>query len=323
MSLAAKLGQSGSEFELVQLLRLVAKHRQQDGFKRIRIQANPHPHGAERQVDNVMFNAQGVTIAANQTSLSSGSAVVPAYVYEELLSAYHQESFSLSDFLNIFNDRYFKQFAKVKASGHLLLNLELDKQKKLSETRAQTLMDSLCQVAGVPNRQQFASWVRHAFGLGLGTRSLPLLKRMLSDYFDFDVSLRVKPVSKYRLAQSECSRLGQKGQNNQLGKGLFLGSRCWVPLRRINVTIRPKNQQELLFLKKDRAWRHELANMVRFYLRDKTEVAVFLKAPGTWYDSARLSSDREQTVRLGRGFHLSGSRLGSEQITNLLHLVKD
>lgn len=62
--------------------------------------------------------------------------------------------------------------------------------------------------------------------------------------------------------------------------------------------------------------------MTRYYLRDKTEIGIFLKAPDIWFERTKLSAKQNETLCLGRGFHIKSTQQ-DKPVVYLIHLVKD
>jgi predicted component of type VI protein secretion system len=331
------------QFDLVQLIRVLNRHfaQSEHPFELV-VEADPMPNNKAGSVSAFELVGQKAIIASSKTSLTSGYSVVPNYIYEELLNAFHDEQYALNDFLNMFNDRYFKIYVRTVEKCHLLLTDELDRYAKSTEYRRNRqqrqqiqLSNCLAQLSALPDEANNKKWLGYSLVLGSANRSLPDLQRVLSDYFSLKVSIESGQLNKYKLEQESWTRLGAANsvenqfnttrslqQNTQLGRGFLLGKRCWLPEQRINITVEAESRSQLKFLIEDNAWYLELTQMTRCYLRDKTEIALNLKAPDNWFERIQLSEDIEKTVRLGRGFHLKNSQQ-NKPVVYLLHLVKD
>ncbi|MCJ8295621.1 MAG: type VI secretion system baseplate subunit TssG [Colwellia sp.] len=331
------------DFDLVQLVRVLNRHfaKVAKPFELI-IEADPMPNNIAAEISHFDLVGQQAIISSSKTSLTSGYSVVPTYIYEELLTAFHDEQYALADFLNIFNDRYFKLYVRTVEKTHLLLTDEIDRyinsasfQQKHHKKSQVQLASCLAQLSALPDELEAKNWLGYSMILGSPNRSLDDLQQVLADYFSLKVSINSGQLNKYKLDQENWTRLGAKKplnnqrangqllpQNNQLGRGFLLGQRCWLSKQRVNITLEAKSQQQLTFLVDDSAWSRELASMTRSYLRDKTEIAIYLKAPDSWFHNIQLSVDIEKTVRLGRGFHLKNSQQ-NKPVVYLNHLVKD
>jgi len=343
VSLMEQIQDGPENFDLVQLIRVLNRHFSAlaKPFELV-IEADPMPNNLAAEISDFDIVGQKATISSSKTSLTSGHSVVPIYIYEELLTAFHEEQYALADFLNIFNVRYFKLYVRTVEKTHLLLTDEIDRylnstsfqQKHHKKTQVQ-LASCLAQLSALPDEVEVKNWLGYSMILGSPNRSLDDLQQVLADYFSLKVSINSGQLNKYKLDQESWTRLGVKKslgnqadngkfaeQNNQLGRGFLLGQRCWLSKQRVNITLEAKSQEQLKFLVDDTAWSRELANITRSYLRDKTEIAIYLKAPDSWFQSIQLSVDIEKTVRLGRGFHLKNSQQ-NKPVVYLNHLVKD
>jgi len=341
--LIEQVQQAPENFDLVQLVRVLNRHfsKVAKPFELI-IEADPLPNNIDAEISDFDLVGQKAIISSSKTSLTSGYSVVPIYIYEELLTAFHEEQYALADFLNIFNDRYFKLYVRTVEKTHLLLTDEIDRylnsrsfQLKHHKKAQVQLASCLAQLSALPDEVEVKNWLGYSMILGSPNRSLDDLQQVLADYFSLKVSIYSGQLNKYKLDQESWTRLGVRKplnneekkakiseQNNQLGRGFLLGQRCWLSKKRVNITLEAESKQQLEFLVDDSAWSRELANITRSYLRDKTEVAIYLKAPDSWFQSIQLSVDIEKTVRLGRGFHLKNSQQ-NKPVVYLNHLVKD
>jgi len=322
------------KFNLVQLVRVINRYlaKAATPFDLV-IEADAMPNNFSGQITALSFEQNKATITSSQTSLSSGNAVVPLYIYETLLTAFHQEQYALTDFLNIFNNRYFKLFARTVEQKHLLLVDEIDRFFQDNTNQKQqhiSLANCIAQIAGLPNNKQTNSWLGYGLILGSPNRSIKSLQQVLCDFFSLAITVKSEPLTQYQLSPQCWTQLGSTkggdgkntGKNNQLGQGFLLGKKTWLSNQSINITVQVETAQQLQLLTDDNAWFQELAQMTRYYLRDKTELAIYLEAPNKWFKRTVLSNISDKTVRLGRGFHITSSQQ-DEPIVYLIHLVKD
>jgi predicted component of type VI protein secretion system len=342
-SLIDRVQQDPESFDLVQLVRVLNRHFSKiaEPFELV-IEADPMPNNISTEISDFDLIGQKAIISSSKTSLTSGYSVVPIYIYEELLTAFHEEQYALADFLNIFNDRYFKLYVRTVEQTHLLLTDEIDRylnstsfQQKHQKKAQVQLANCLAQLSALPDELDVKNWLGYSLKLGSPNRSLDDLQQVLSDYFSLMVTVDSGQLNKYKLDKENWTRLGRVSsmnnqgsndrflqQNNQLGRGFLLGQRCWLSKKRINITLEANSQEKLRFLVDDTAWSRELAHMTRSYLRDKTEIAIYLKAPSKWFQSIKISVDTEKTVRLGRSFQLNNLQQ-NKPVVYLNHLVKD
>ena len=323
-------------FELVQLLRVINRHlaKAEQPFD-IVVEADPMPDLSDTQVTALDWQGDRAVLCSSETSLSSGDATIPLYIYEELLAAFHQEEYALNDFLNILNDRYFKVYARTVEKSHLLLINEFDRyafHNKKSQRGQIPLACCIAQLTGLPNEKQSKGWLGYGLMLGRPNRSIHDLQQILADYFALAIVVSCSRLSKHQLSPDNWTRIGKHhtsshrqtnlAQNNQLGHGFLLGQRCWLSKQKIHITVEAESAQQLNMLTTDANWYHEMAQMSRYYLRDKTEIEIYLKAPDPWFNRTKLSAQHQGSVRLGRGFHIKSLQQDTDTVY-LIHLVKD
>ncbi|WDD99156.1 type VI secretion system baseplate subunit TssG [Thalassomonas actiniarum] len=328
MSIVQQALSRPEQFDLVQLIRIINRYTQtaQQPFELV-LEADPMPNNRYASISDFSVSGSQAKITSCETSLSSGNAVVPVYIYEELLKAFHNEEYALYDFLNIFNDRYFHLYARTVEKSYLLLTEESDRffaRDRHNATRQQEqLVDCIAALSGLPAGEQTKKWLGYGLMLGMPNRSRHQLQQVLQDYFALTLSVRSKALSKHQLTEESWTRIGgAKPQNNQLGQGFLLGQRCYLAQQRLIITIEPENANQLAQLYQDNLWYLEMADMARCYLRDKTEIEIYLKAPDNWFKRMALSPVPGESVRLGMGFHIKSSQQ-HHAVVYLIHLVKD
>jgi predicted component of type VI protein secretion system len=327
-------------FSLLQLMRIINRQlaNSSQPFQLI-INADPMPNNMANEISEFTLKGDRALITSTESSLTSGDAAVPQYIYQALLQAFHQEDYALHDFLNMLNDRYFKLYARTIEKTHLLLTDEVDRyfiRNNHPQKPQRALASCIAQITSLPGVEDNKNWLGYSLMLGQPNRSQRDLQQILSDYFSLSIHIKCSKLTKHQLGQESWTRLGvinknifhgskkQKntGQNNQLGQGFLLGKRCWLVKQKMNITVTVQSEEQLQMLIRHNAWYLELAKISRFYLRDKTPIAIFLKAPETWFERAKISMNSEETVCLGRGFHIPNSSQDN-CITYLIHLVKD
>jgi|GEM_PF-2452090 len=327
-------------FSLLQLMRIINRQLANSAqpFQLV-IAADPMPNNTANEISDFSWQGNSALITSSESSLTSGDAAVPQYIYQALLQAFHQEDYALHDFLNMLNDRYFKLYARTIEKTHLLLTDEVDryfKRENHPQKPQRALASCIAQLTSLPAVEENKNWLGYSLLLGKPNRSQRDLQQILSDYFSLSIKIHCSKLTKHQLSQENWTSLGglkkqtftinsrQKntGQNNQLGQSFLLGKRCWLAKQKMNITITAQSEEQLQMLSRHNAWYLELAQMSRFYLRDKAPIAIYLKAPEHWFARSKISTNTDETVCLGRGFYLPNSSKDNA-ITYLIHLVKD
>ncbi len=327
-------------FSLLQLMRIINRQvaNSAQPFQLV-IAADPMPNNADNEITDFSWIDNSALITSSESSLTSGDAAVPQYIYQALLEAFHHEDYALHDFLNMLNDRYFRLYARTIEKTHLLLTDEVDRyfvRENHPQKPQRALASCIAQLTSLPTVEENKNWLGYSLMLGKPNRSQRDLQQILSDYFSLSIKIKSSKLSKHQLSQDNWTRLGvmtqqkftvnrtQKntGQNNQLGQGFLLGKRCWLAKQKMNITITVQSEEQLKMLSSHNAWYLELAQMCRFYLRDKTPISIYLQAPENWFARSKISINTEETVCLGRGFYMP-NQLQDKAITYLIHLVKD
>jgi len=295
MSLNTAL-QQPYRFEFIQVLRLLRS----TGQRNIRLCAEPMPNGSAPEVQAVERDGMEYRVRLGLEALSGCCGVVPNYIYEALLAGLHQEDRALEQFLEIFNHRYYQLLAGELESMQLLVREEREQAETNSLTRP-SQRTCLTRLSALPGHREAASDLLHyTVLLGLKVRSLSGLKQLLSDYFQLQVHVSVVQSSSYRLPNTSLTRLGtQNARNNRLGKGLLLGCLGTLNFHRLEVLVEPRNHQEYREVQEDPLFAGRLREIVQAYLREITDLRLYLYVKRAFIKQPVLSARPGIAVRLG------------------------
>ena len=98
------------------------------------------------------------------------------------------------------------------------------------------------------------------------------------------------------------------GQNQKLGQGTVLGRTATLHWQRIEIRVEPRNQQEYRRLQSDEHFAARLRDLAQIYLREHTDLRLYLYVRREFITQPRLSSDQRQATRLGEGNCLAPER---------------
>ncbi|GGB82409.1 hypothetical protein GCM10011352_05290 [Marinobacterium zhoushanense] len=299
MSLSAELQRQPQRFDFIQVIRLLrwmAQHRE------LRLSAEPMPDGTAREVQAIEQLGRESRIRLGLEALSGARGVIPNYLYEELLASLHQENRALQQFLDIFNHRYYQLLYGEREKGNLLVREE---QEQLEAAALVRLPQRAClpRLAALPGfRSGNTDLLRYSVLLGLKVSSLRGLRQLLCDYFELNIQVSATGSSSHRLPATSLTRLGgTDARNNRLGQGVLLGRQGTLHFHRLEVRVEPRDQQEFVALRSDPCFAGRLRELVQAYLRETTDLKLYLYVKRAFITQPRLSSRPEQAVRLGEG----------------------
>jgi len=332
--LPKQVWQQPEQFSPIQLIRILKNLRWQAGSQEaIRIHAAAYTDNNIAQTITLARTENAIQILTQQTTLTSHEGILPPYLHEILLNQYHEEKTDFYDFLNLLNNVFLHIDYKQEERRWLLLRAESDR-RLLETTRPKgtvrpSLTEVISRVCAVPLDTQRRKWVQYSHLFGIHSRGLPQLKALLEHYFDIHLSIKSQALTQYPIAVQDRTRLqttNAKCQNTQsihaLGQGFLLGKKVWMTRQQLCITVFPESKLHLQQLLNKDAWKTEMAEMIRFYLRDHTGLIIQTKAPQHWYQPIPLSS-KAISVRLGRGFHLTGRAQGSAPLITINHRSKE
>ncbi|WP_028299916.1 type VI secretion system baseplate subunit TssG [Oceanospirillum beijerinckii] len=306
MLLKAQLAQAPQTFDFIQVVRLL---RGMKLSQNIFFWAEPMPAGYAREITAVEQVGSVSRYRLGLEALSGVKGVLPAYFHEELLSSLHDEDRALDEFLNIFNHRYFQLLHQAIEKGHLQLREEQESQSgRLTRLAQRRILACLSDTDTLATRSE-QSYLPYTLQLGMKVRSLTGLRRLLTGYFELLIHVEAAPQSIYRLPAGSATRLGQQlGQNQKLGQGSVLGRTATLCWQCIEIRVEPRNQQEYFRLQSDEHFSSRLRDLAHIYLREYTDLRLYLFVRREFIDQPRLSADRRLAVRLGEGNCLAPER---------------
>lgn len=280
--------------QVIRLLRMAAKEKQ------LRFVPEPMPEGDSEEVIAIELGVVNCKVTLGITALSGCRGLIPDYLYQELLNSLHQEKFSLQAFLDVFNHRYYQLFSNV-ITNNLLLKEE---QEAVQASKSNSLKqkDALAQLSALPQsltEKSTTSLLRFSVLIGLKARNLKTLKQLLSEYFDLDISAKVAAETIYRMPLDCLTKLGQiEGQNQQLGRGFLLGKQGSQHFQSLEILVKPRSHREFLGLHANWHFARSLRELVSVYLRELTDVKVYLYVKRAYINEPKLSAFNGG-VRLG------------------------
>lgn len=300
MSLMQSIQQQPQRLEFIQVIRLfrhMAKTRKVEFF------SESMPIGSGQQVVAIEHLGSTSRIRLGLDALSGVKGVLPAYIYEELLASLHDEDQALENFLNIFNHRYYQLLHSSVEKGRLLLRDEQEQFDKEQLTR-QDQRRCLASLTALPSGS--TSLLPYSVLFGLKVRSLTGLKQLLCDYFAMKIHVRPTEQSVHRLPLSSLTQVGQRqGRNNRLGRGVLLGCTGRLHYQCLEVLVEPREQHEYRALQQDSRFAGRLKELVQAYLRETTDLKLYLYVKRAFISQPVLSSADNVAVRLGEANCLS------------------
>ncbi|WP_379909181.1 type VI secretion system baseplate subunit TssG [Marinobacterium aestuariivivens] len=304
MSLSRALQHNPERFEFIQAVRLL---RALTPGRPLRFDAEPMPDGLEAEVRALDLSGPEARIRLGLEALSGVRGVLPPYLYERLLASLHREDQALDDFLNLFNHRFFQLQQSERERASLLLR---DEQERAGGAALGRLPQRQClrSLAALPTADD-SGLLRYSLLLGLKTRSLGGLRRLLSDYFALPIHVDAVAQSRARLPATSLTRLGgPEARNNRLGQGLLLGRTGLLHFQRLEIRVQPRDRDEYRALLADSGFAGRLRALVRTYLREATDLKLYLQVRRDFIAEPQLSSRPDRAVRLGKP---TASRPGS------------
>lgn len=235
-------------------------------------------------------------------------------MYAELLQSLHQDENALQGFVDVFNQRYLELKAHIETSRHTLVKQEHDEAigQSLSRLSQQTALACMFALPGANSKKVDSSMIRHGLALSNKGRSLSGLQRLLSDYFSLAVKTVVSSLSVHRIQSRYQTRVGSvEGQNQQLGRGFWLGSLGNQAYKALEVHITPETRNEYLGLLSNQQFAHSMKSLVQAYLRESLDIKIYMFVKREYIDEPQLSGSKRGFI-LGEANCLAAKRRKTE-----------
>jgi len=183
-----------------------------------------------------------LTLQVNFLGLAGAHGPLPAPYTDLILDRVWRGDHSLRAFLDMFNHRLISLLYRIRKTHRLGYDGAAPWQSRFADFLYASIG---LGTPGLQQRMQVADHsLLHYAGLLLHEpRSLVALEKMLQDYFQVPVASQAFVGRWHTLPDSECSRLGIRGQHQRLGQGAALGNRVWDQQGQFNLRLGPLSFQ--------------------------------------------------------------------------------
>ncbi|MDA9556437.1 type VI secretion system baseplate subunit TssG [Vibrio sp.] len=314
MNVLQDLAKNHKHYDFTQAIRLLhslSKQQKALGIQSpsadIRLKAEAMPYGLISDITNIEQQPRYIQLTIAKQALSGIYGVVPSYIYEEMLSAIHQENNALRDFLDVFNHRHLEMM-------HLL---ETRKWLILENERVPDKIKRLLNLGALSADQD--DYFQYTLLLSQKTRNINVLKRVLNDYFCYEIDVNCLFHERKQLPRDSLTQLRyHESGNNSIGHGFLLGKTCLTFFSRLNITITPKNANELTQIQTDAHIGNKIRELIQLFTRDNTPIFIYLNVKRSYIKQPMLSSNAYVAAHLGEVDCLSPERQPEKMMKLLL-----
>ncbi len=316
-SIVSQLAEEGYRFDFYQAVRLLTLLRPQS--TELAEGADPSAEAVRlRSVISFAFPPADVLelrdgelpeLLVHFMSLAGGHGPLPHPVSELVLERVNAKDTALRDFLDMFHHRLLSLCYRI----HRVHRIGVD--------------------TGSPETHSFASYLYSLIGLGTGglrdrmaipdrallrysgllhktPRDAAGLETMLSDFFAVPVRCEQMCGAFRALDASQCTQLGDSGQNCQLGIDTMLGESVWDQSAGVKLTLGPLSFAQYQDFLPERPGCVALCAVARFYLGQGVDLTVTALVQALQRPRLALSGQAEKGARLGWTTWLLGGLAG-------------
>ncbi|MFD2178652.1 type VI secretion system baseplate subunit TssG [Veronia pacifica] len=292
------------DVSLIKAWQLFKQQAQQKGTRpKVRFSAERLPGYCAREVSQVVeSNDNGFVIKTALPGFSGRQGALPRMMTRAALHA----SFDFAedapvDFIDSFNNRYFRLFCQAESKHEITANLE---EETFSWNQHLTsLTDVLLSFVGVTG-EKHASLCQHLIQytglLGLKLTCPDTLKNMLEDYFDARFEIDSGGLEFTPLADCGLTSIGRSGQNRQLGTGALIGKSVPMAGQILRIKICPRDYKHYLEISRSAAMTDAIDFMVRNFIGVNLRYALYMRVDSDYLPLAQLSTRTDKSLCIGR-----------------------
>ncbi|PSW05700.1 type VI secretion system baseplate subunit TssG [Photobacterium lipolyticum] len=249
-------------------------------------------------------------------ALSGSQGVMPRHSYNESLKElFEQGNNALVDFFNGFNNRYYRLYCQTELKNDLSAQAEEEyfswNRHGLSLT---TMLANLYGDLGNNRTLPSAHLIQYSGLLGLKLSCPHALKDLLADYFEYEFEVDYGDVDYVPLLPCSVTKLGASGQNNQLGFGALVGKSAVTAFQRLEIMIKPNNNQQFNQIRNDSQLVSAVDSFVRHYMGVDIKLKLMIKVDGKYLPGLRLTTESQTDIRLAQSTWLAPKQITKEHV---------
>jgi type VI secretion system protein ImpH len=249
-------------------------------------------------------------------ALSGGQGLMPRYCYSESLKElFEQGNSALVDFFDGFNNRYYRLHCQSELKNNLAAQVEEDNFFwNHHDQSLTTMLANLYGDLGHNLSLSAAHMIQYSGLLGLKLSCPHALQDLLVDYFQYEFEVQYGDVTYLPLLPCCVTKLGEKGQNNQLGLGALAGKSAVTAFQSLNIMIKPNNNQEFNEIRNDKQLYNALDSLVRQYMGVDIKLKLMIKVAGKYLPGLQLTSNSKTDLRLAQSTWLAPTKISQEYV---------
>lgn len=296
------------KYDFSQVMRLLERLQSHSSTQvQIQLKSEAMPTGNPQEIQYFSLKGNKAKLRLAKEALSGVKGVIPNYIYEELLSAIHNDDHSLQDFLDVFNQRHFEITYRTNVQRWLLVENEQNSKKA-------ALLNHFSALG-----KEHKEYLQYSLLLSQQSRSLTTLKKILNDFFPYSIDVECKAFERRLLPTDSLTRLGKNRDfNSRLGQGFLVGRTCLVNFNNLSIFVTPKSRSEFLEIQQDDQLAKSMWSLTQHYLKDNTPVAIYLNVKRSYLTKPRLSSNVSIAARLGEIDYLAPQHSPDKSVNILL-----
>ncbi|EDM68949.1 hypothetical protein PE36_20130 [Moritella sp. PE36] len=311
------------KFELPQAVQLVKHHAAKLGA-RPELDFITHLLPSYHQSDIVevqQYTDNSWHFTCDLPALSGSQGVMPRYNYSEALrESFEQGNSALVDFLDGFNNRYFRLYCQTETKNNIVIQAE---EERFSWNRHHksltTMLSSLAGDTSINTALPQGHLIQYSGLMGSKVTCLTTLKHLLADYFGYEFEVDHGDIEYQPLLGCCLTHLGATGQNNQLGFDALLGKSAVTAFQQLDVKVKP-NHQNFEQLNKNKVLSDAIDAFIRHYMGSNIKINLAMKVAGQQLPACQLTRDASYGVRLSQSARLASTEITQQYVVMPLKL---
>ena len=274
----------------------------------VRFSADILPAYYQAEVSMVTSEGEGeFTIKTSLAALSGNAGSMPRAMYSHALKVHFELGDEAPlDFFDMFNNRYYRLYCEAKQKHELTYQIEEEAFNWNRDRQSITeMLSCLAGQTGDKAPMPESHLVQYTGLLGLKLTCPLALKSMLEDYFDSEFEVEHSGLEYLPLTVCSLTKIGQAGNNHQLGMGALVGMSTPMTGQKLSIKICPQDYQYYLKIRGDKKMVLALDHMVKNYMGVNTKYALYMKVNSEYLPRMKLSGSHQKALRIGQSAWMS------------------
>ncbi|NRD72401.1 type VI secretion system baseplate subunit TssG [Shewanella sp. VB17] len=290
---------------------------------KVRFSSESLPAYYHSEMTRAYENTAGEYVLKTSLSgLSGNKGVMPRAIFRQAMHAkFNLGDEAPSDFLDTFNNRYFRLYCQAEQKHDLTVQIEEEtfcwNSQQLSMTDMLSSLSGIKEAGGELPKERM---IQYSGLMGMNLTCPLTLKAILEDFFDARFEVEGHGIEYQPVTDCSLTRLGKKTASARLGGGAMLGKTTPMLSQKLHIHIYPLDYQDSEALRNNNKLILALDSLVKSYMGMDIEYRLYMKVNSQCLPSVRLTNDPSYGLKVGQSAWIKAASDAGQFITMPLSL---